>query len=62
MAWLLPIEDALKFATGTADGLTYLAWYPEDKGGRVLGKESDCERYRLKNMIAEVVAEAEEDL
>jgi hypothetical protein len=59
MVWLLPIEDALEFATGTVDGLTYLAWYPEDTGGRVLGIERDFERYRLDNVIGKIIADAE---
>lgn len=59
MAWLLPISDARKFARGTAGGLTYLSWYAEATGSRVIGIESDFDHYRLDNVIAKIIEDAE---
>lgn len=57
--WLFPVEEAIGFSGGTADGLTYLSWYIGDKRGAKYGVESDFERYRLDNVISRIIAEAE---
>jgi hypothetical protein len=59
LVWLFPVEEAIGYSGGTAEGLTYLSWYVGDKGGTKYGIESDFERYRLDNVIGKIIAEAE---
>lgn len=61
LVWLFPVEEAIGFSGGTADGLTYLSWYIGDKGGTKFGIESDFERYKLDNVIGRIIEEAEND-
>jgi hypothetical protein len=58
IVWLFPITEAIRFSGGSADGLTYLSWYAETKGGRKNGKESDFEDYRLDSVIGRIIADA----
>ena len=59
LAWLLPVEEAIEYSGGTADGLTYLSWYIGEKRGTKFGIESDFERYKLDNVIGRIIEEAE---
>lgn len=52
LAWLLPIEDALRVARGNSQGQTTLMWYIGDSPARAtIPQESDLEQYRLTSVI-----------
>jgi hypothetical protein len=52
LAWLLPIEDALREARGRdSKGNTNLQWYIGEKPKRAIQAEADFDRYRLSAVI-----------
>ncbi len=58
LVWLLPIEDAMRFARGCdSKGQTSLYWYLEDRprGGKT-GVESDFDWYRFEAVIDRLLA------